>query len=69
VNKIQNWNVYQRRLFEAGSKDDMKIARKFFHNNKWENGCPFFLEWPYLDIPSMLKDKITQYALKGLYHD
>jgi hypothetical protein len=59
-------NVYQRRVFEPSSKEDLKIARKFFHNNKWETGCPFFLEWPYLDIPSMLKDKITSYTLKGL---
>ena len=53
-------------MFEPGSKDDMQVAGKFFHSNKWEDGCPFFLEWPYLDIPSMLKDRITKYTLKGL---
>jgi hypothetical protein len=66
VNKVEQFKLYQRRSFEPSSKDDMKIVRKFFHNNKWENGCPFFLEWPYLDIPSMIKDKITSYTLKGL---
>ena len=53
-------------MFEPSSKDDMKIARQFFHDSKWKDGCPFFLVWPYLDIPSMLKDRITNYALKGL---
>ena len=47
-------------------KDDMKIVRKFLHDNKWESNCPFYLEWPYLDVPTMLKDRITKYALKGL---
>lgn len=67
MNKIQHMNVYQRHEFDPSSKSDMVVARRFFHNNKWEDGCPFFLEWPYLDIPSMIKDKITQYTLKGIY--
>jgi hypothetical protein len=66
MNKLQQFNMYQRHQFDPSSKDDLKIVRKFLHHNKWENGCPFFLEWPYLDIPSMLKDKITLYTLKGL---
>jgi hypothetical protein len=66
VNKIETWNINQRRTFEPGSKSDMNIVRKFLHDNKWEKNCPFYLEWPYLDVPSMLKDKITKYALKGL---
>jgi len=24
------------------------------------------LEWPYLDIPTMIKDKIVNYTLKGV---
>ena len=66
MNKIETWNINQRRMFEPGSKDDMKIVRKFLHDNKWESNCPFYLEWPYLDVPTMLKDRITKYALKGL---
>jgi hypothetical protein len=66
MNKLQQFNMYQRHQFDPSSKDDLEIVRKYLHHNKWENGCPFFLEWPYLDIPSMLKDKITSYTLKGL---
>lgn len=67
MNRIETWNINQRRLFEPGSKDDMKIVRKYLNSLSWgEYGCPFYLEWPYLDIPSMVKDKITQYTLKGL---
>jgi hypothetical protein len=66
VNRIETWNINQRRTFEPSNKGDMKLVKKFLQDNKWENNCPFYLEWPYLDIPSMLKDKITDYALRGL---
>jgi hypothetical protein len=66
VNRIETWNINQRRIFEPSNKEDMKVVRKFLQDNKWENNCPFYLEWPYLDIPSMLKDKITDYALGDL---
>ena len=65
MNKIEQMNMYQRHQFDPSSKEDMKIVRRYLHNNKWNN-CPFYLEWPYLDVPSMIKDKITQYTLKGL---
>lgn len=66
MNKIEQFNMYQRHQFDPSSKEDLKIVRKYLHDNKWEHGCPFFLEWPYLDIPAMIKDKITSYTLKGL---
>ena len=67
MNKIENFRNYQRHQFDASSKDDLKLVRKYLHNLSWGNdGCPFFLEWPYLDVPSMVKDRITEYALKGL---
>jgi hypothetical protein len=66
MNKVEQINLYQRHQFDPSSKGDMIEVRKFLHNNKWEHGCPFILEWPHLDIPSMIKDKITNYTLKGL---
>ena len=36
-------------------------------HGRWPNYvCPFFLEWPYLTIPDMVKDKFARYTL-GLY--
>jgi hypothetical protein len=43
------------------------MVKKYLHTRSWGNqGCPFYLEWPYLDVPNMIKDKITEYTLKGL---
>jgi hypothetical protein len=66
-NKIVNLNLHQRHQFDPSSKDDLRKARIFFHTMSWgPAGCPFNLEWPYEDIPYMLKTKITEYFLKGL---
>ena len=65
-NRIEMMNLHQRHQFNPGNKHDLKVARKFLLENKWEKGCPFYLEWPYTDIPYMLKTKITDHFLKGM---
>jgi hypothetical protein len=66
-NKLEAMNLYQRHQFDPSNKDDLRLARYFLFNHKWgANGCPFHLEWPYEDIPYMLKTKISEYFLKGL---
>jgi hypothetical protein len=67
MNKLETWNVNQRRMFKPNKAEDLKLAKKYFNTNSWGiNGCPFYLEWPYLDIPCMLRDKITDYALRSV---
>ena len=64
MNKIEMQARNKRNYFDPSFFDDMEVAKEFLLNNKWSSdGCPFFLEWPYLDSPSMLKDKITKYTL------
>jgi hypothetical protein len=51
--------------FNTLNKNHLKLAKDFFRNSRWgKSGCPFVLEWPYEDIPYMLKTKITEHALK-----
>jgi len=62
-NKIESMFT-NKHHFSPYDKGDISLARKFLSNNRWgKSGCPFYLEWPYLDIPSMLKDKITKHCL------
>jgi hypothetical protein len=62
--KIELFSVHQRHLFDATSKDDMKLAKNFFIRHAWgPDGCPFFLEVPWLNVPDMLKDRIMKYHL------
>jgi hypothetical protein len=64
MNKIENQMHNRRNYFDPEFPDDIMYAKEFLKTNSWgPNGCPFFLEWPYLDIPSMIKDKITKHTL------
>ena len=66
MNRLETWNINQRHPFDPSSKEDLKKVKYFLRNNKWEKNCPFYLEWPYLDIPCMVKDKIVAHSLRGL---
>jgi len=56
----------RKRFFDPNSEVDMAVAINFIKNWAWgHDGCPFFLEYPYKCIPSMVKDKIV-YNIVGV---
>jgi hypothetical protein len=63
-NKLENITVLKE-TFNPLNKKHMSLATDFFRTYRWgKYGCPFQLEWPYEDIPYMLKTKITEFTLK-----
>ena len=63
--RLSERNVVKRH-FDASSKDDRLLAYKFLKQYTWRdltpnNTCPFFCEYPYIEIPAMLKDKLVEY--------
>lgn len=57
---------FKKRKFDPTVKTDREIAFRFLKQNTWKNltdnnTCPFLCEWPYLNIPTMLKDKLLDY--------
>ncbi len=55
----------QRVRFNPAEKEHIESYRSFVVKQKWDSpGCPFELEWPYLSIPDMIKDKIINHYLK-----
>lgn len=58
-----------KRFFDPKSKQDMAIVKKFVREQSWGiDGCPFYLEFPYVTIPDMIKDKVIHSTL-GLKFD
>jgi len=39
---------------------------RFVKYNSWREGCSYYLEDPYTDIPSMIRAKIADYTLSKL---
>lgn len=62
--------VYIKRNFDPTRKEDRSIAHTFLKRRSWKgivdgNICPFYCEWPYLNVPDMLKDKLLEYYSKN----
>lgn len=55
--------VRERRQFDPANKKDQEELGFFIKNKKWRDGCPFFLEFPYSDIPAMCMARYTEYSL------
>jgi len=53
-----------KRFFDVKSKQDMSLVKRFIKDQTWGNdGCPFYLEFPYTTIPDMVKDKVIHHTL------
>jgi len=57
---------WPRRLFDPTEKNDLIEYKYFLDNSKWRNNCPFELEWPYLTIPEMIRDKLINTYIKSM---
>jgi len=52
--------MFPKRFFDLRSEEDMKVVKHFFQKSSWgKKPCPFLLEYPYTNIPEMVKDKIV----------
>lgn len=50
--------------FDVANPQHVDVYKNFLSNAKWgHSGCPFILEDPFLDIPSMLSHKYVRYIL------
>jgi hypothetical protein len=51
--------------FDANNVEHRKHFKTFFIQHKWHNKSPrFILENPFLDVPTMIQNKLMQYYLK-----
>lgn len=63
LNKLSQEMISRRTSFNPKNKDHLKQYKHFVQNDSWKEVCPFWLEWPYLSVPDMIKDKIIKSVL------
>ena len=56
-------SITPRRIFNPESYEDITELKYFLDNRRWKGTCPFYIEDPWEDIPSMCKDKFTRYMI------
>jgi hypothetical protein len=65
--KFRVSSVYwPRREFNPASAEDLNEYRYFLQKQHWKNGCPFVLEWPFLNVIVMIEHKVTRYHIASL---
>jgi hypothetical protein len=56
--------IKQKIFFNPSDKKHINAYKVFLREHRWGNGgCPFILEFPYLTIPDMIKDKMVHKLL------
>jgi hypothetical protein len=55
-----------RVLFDTSNRKHMLDFARFVKYNSWRDGCSYFLEDPYTDIPTMIRAKIADHTLSKL---
>jgi hypothetical protein len=59
--------VKRKRIrFDPTNTEHLTELKYFRTNLKWKSGCPFELEWPYMDVPSMCSDRYLDHVLSKL---
>lgn len=64
--RLKFYNPRPRVEFNASNHEHRLDYASFLKYNNWKGGCPFLLEDPYEDIPTMINAKITVEALRPL---
>jgi hypothetical protein len=59
-------SINSRREFDPSKKEDLLELKYFNDNGKWKNGCPFYVEEPFIDVPAMCYFKYTDYMLSQI---
>lgn len=56
--------IKPKMFFDVSNKKHIDLYKSFLRKHSWGvNGCPFILEFPYLTIPDMVKDKMVHKLL------
>ena len=55
-----------RREFDPSSREDLLELKYFKDTGKWKNGCPFYVEDPFIEVPAMCYFKYTDYMLSQM---
>lgn len=56
----------ERVVFDPANKQHRLDYARFLKYNNWKECCHYLLEDPYMDIPTMINDKLIAYFLAPL---
>lgn len=58
---------FPKHIFDVKNKTDLSLYKSFIKTRSWgKDGCPFELEWPWLNIPDMIAHKIAEHVVENV---
>jgi hypothetical protein len=64
VASILNRHTRQREYFDPANKRHLAELKYFIEHKRWQGTCPFYQEFPHLDIPTLCANRYLAYSLK-----
>ena len=58
-------NLMRKEVFDVNNTNHIEEYKYFLQNNKWKSDFIFELEFPYLTVPDMIKDKLLRKFLNA----
>lgn len=56
--------IYNKRFFDPTKADDLELALCYIRTGRWTgDGCPFVHDWPYTNVPDMIKTELLLHYL------
>lgn len=57
-------NLPVRQKFDPANAEHVAEFKFFTSNLRWKKSCPFFLEEPFLDIPTLCSQRFLEHSMK-----
>lgn len=58
--------TYVKENFDPSNLDHVKHYKYFIENNRWSGSCPFRIEWPFVTVPELIKDRLIKTYLDDI---
>ena len=58
--------TYIKENFDPNNLDHVKHYKYFLVNNRWNVSCPFRVEWPFVTVPELIKDRLIKKYLDNI---
>jgi hypothetical protein len=57
---------YIKENFDPNNLDHVNHYKYFLEHNRWSVSCPFRVEWPFVTVPELIKDRLIKKYLNNI---
>lgn len=58
--------TFLKENFDPMNVNHVNHYKYFIENNRWNGPCPFRIEWPFVTIPDLIKDRLIKTYINAI---